>query len=158
MLRLFARMLKNGYHLCVLSTMHSSWKAYLCFFDIVSQPAIRFNLHVADYLRVHIVVDEPHAAYNLYFFLQATGTFRYVYSIRYWRVVTLGPDFLTECINLRDVRLTFRKRDYPLLINYEKHGRTALFRLEDVPFLEDYSIRRLFDLKHLQQVRFLSLL
>jgi hypothetical protein len=101
------------------------------------------------------VVREAYTAYTLYFFLQATGMFSYVYSLRYEQSGTLapffaGPQLFKECNNLRHVWLTFSVDDF-LSIHRDKKNSQP-FKLDKKAFLENYSFRQLLTLKHIEKV------
>ncbi|KAJ4301772.1 hypothetical protein N0V90_003866 [Kalmusia sp. IMI 367209] len=99
---------------------------------------------------VNVVVRESYTAYNLRFFLQATGTFPYIYSLRYTSSETLtpffaGPQLLNDCINLRHVWLSFRLADF-------KFKPLQAVEFDRKSFLEDHSFRQLLALKHVEKV------
>lgn len=110
---------------------------------------------LADHVVVDIVIREAYTAYGLFFFLQATGTFNYVYALRYYSAATLtpffaGPQLLGECNNLRHVRLEFRTDDFPSMYRHKKSRRP--FKLDRKAFLENHSFRRLLMLRHIEKV------
>ncbi|KAJ4352379.1 uncharacterized protein N0V89_007727 [Didymosphaeria variabile] len=104
---------------------------------------------------IDIVVGETYTAYGLFFFLQATGMFSYIYSLRYTDAGTLAPSFagpqlLKECNNLRHVALSFRTDDFPSINRHKKCMQPFYF--DKKAFLEAHSFRQLLTLKHIEKV------
>ncbi|KAF2451323.1 hypothetical protein P171DRAFT_425835 [Karstenula rhodostoma CBS 690.94] len=110
---------------------------------------------LANHVLVDIVIREAYTAYGLYFFLQATATFSYVYSLRYYAAATLtplfaGPQLLKECHNLRHVWLRFSIDEFPSIHRYKESNLP--FKLDKKAFLENHSFRQLLTLKHIEKV------
>lgn len=152
--RPFPGALKNGCHLCVVSTMHSFSKASPCFFDTASQSGMGSRTPVAHCIPVSIAVRDVNSAYNLYFFLQATGHSPNVNSLRYryTQAHILGPPLLRDCTGLREVSLTFYTNDFPFLSHRQGNTKSSPPVLDRKSFVEYYSFRQLLDLKRLEKV------
>ncbi|KAL5382470.1 hypothetical protein DPSP01_006569 [Paraphaeosphaeria sporulosa] len=104
---------------------------------------------------IDVVIREAYTAYGLYFFLQATGTFSYVYSLSYHAASTLtpffaGPQLLKECNNIRHVWLKFSNDDFPSIHRHKKSNKP--FELDRKAFLENHSFRQLLSLKQVGKI------
>ncbi|KAF1972113.1 hypothetical protein BU23DRAFT_166169 [Bimuria novae-zelandiae CBS 107.79] len=106
---------------------------------------------------IDIVVREAYTAYSLYFFLRATNTFAYIYSLQFRDAAILvplfaGPQLVKQCINLRHVLFTFEDENVRAAHRHKDIGATGPFVLDKKAFLEGYAFRQLLSLKHIEKV------
>ncbi|KAF2240916.1 hypothetical protein BU26DRAFT_184460 [Trematosphaeria pertusa] len=106
--------------------------------------------------QANIVVREVYTAYNLRFFLQATDTFASVQSLRFIRAEALTPlsagaALLEDCINLRDLSLSFRFDDFnfPKRLNYAPAPSGDLNKKW---FADAYAFRHILKLKSVKRI------
>ena len=106
-----------------------------------------------------VVIREPHAAYNLNFFLQATETHAYIHTLQFTTSDAFSPSsagaaLLKNCINLRTVWLTFHVRKLFVHENVSILERTTAVptKFDKKIFAESFAFRELLSLKKVETI------
>jgi hypothetical protein len=107
-----------------------------------------------------LVVRKSSSAYNLRYFLLATNTLASIYKLRFttaeaFTPLSAGAWLLSNCINLRDVWLSFRRCDFNVLPSAtatNNHLNRTLKKIDMKAFAESYPFRQLLSLRYLERV------
>jgi hypothetical protein len=107
-----------------------------------------------------MVIRGAYTAYCLRFFLQATHTFASIYELDFTQAdaftpLSAGARLLSDCINLRYVRLAFRGTDLKFPLDSSRAQSSAdvvAGKLNRKAFAESYPFRQILSLKHVEMV------
>jgi hypothetical protein len=107
-----------------------------------------------------MVIRGAYTAYCLRFFLQATHTFANIYELDFtladaFTLLSAGAGLLSDCINLRHIRLSFRYQDmkFPLDSSQARTSADVITgKLNKKAFAESYPFRQILSLKHMERL------